>query len=255
MPLAYAVRDDAVLGNPLPALAADSPHSEANGSIEDEMVARVSQADPLYRDDNTKVHNYLEEAARSASYAASIKPCQRGKNGKDAWLSLVRHHAGKNKWDLEIKRNNEFLLNRQWKVQSNSPLSSFISQHRSAYISMEQCAEHADFQLPNGQTRAKYLLDAILCNDALLQEAMAMVRNDNAPGGKMRDFESAASCLLPHDPAPKRRGAVSTKRDHSLVLEVKLEVSSSISGKPSIGKTGVEFRYCKKDEFRKLSKE
>ena len=256
MPLAYAVRDDAIPGNPLPALAADSPHSEACGSIEDEMVARVSHADPSYRDDNAKVCYYLEEAARGASYAASIKPYQRGKNGRDAWLSLSRQHAGKDKWDLEIKRNDEFLHNRQWKGQSNFPLSSFISQHRNAYISMEQCAEHAEFQLPNGQTRVKYLLDAILCNDAPLQAAMDMVRNDDVPGGKMRDFESAASCLLPHDPAPKQKGAVGTKRDHGLVSEAKLEVSSSTSGKPpSIGKTGVEFRCCKKDEFRKLSKE
>ena len=84
---------------------------------------------------------------------------------------------------------------------------------------------------------------------------MAMIMNNDVPGGKMRDFESAASYLLPHDPVAKRKGAAGTKRDHSLVLEAKSEVSSSTSGKPSIGKTRVEFRYYKKDEFRKLSKE
>ena len=84
---------------------------------------------------------------------------------------------------------------------------------------------------------------------------MAMVRNDDVPGGKMRDFESAASHLLPCDPVAKRKSAAGTKRDHSLVSEAKLEVSLSTSGKPSIGKTGVEFRYYKKDKFKKLSKE
>ena len=145
VPLAYVARDDVVPGTPLPALAADSPHSEVYGSIEAEMVARVSHADPLYRDDNAKVYYYLEEATRSTSYAASIKTYQREKNGRDVWLSLVRQYAGKDKWDLEIKKNNEFLHNRQWKGQSNFPLSSFVSQHRNAYISMEQCAEHVEF--------------------------------------------------------------------------------------------------------------
>ena len=97
VPLAYVVRDDVVPGNLLPALAADSPHSELYGSIEAEMVARVSHADPLYRDDNAKVYYYLEEATSGTLYAESIKPYHRGKNGRDSWLSLVRQYAGKDK--------------------------------------------------------------------------------------------------------------------------------------------------------------
>ena len=82
--LAHFMRDDVVPGTPLPALAANSPHSEACSSIEAEIVSRVSHADPLCRDDNAKVYYYLEEATRGTLYAVSIKSYQRGKNGRDA---------------------------------------------------------------------------------------------------------------------------------------------------------------------------
>ena len=52
------------------------------------QVARASHDHPLYKGDNAKVYYYLEEATRSTSYAASIKPYQRGKDGRGAWEAL-----------------------------------------------------------------------------------------------------------------------------------------------------------------------
>ena len=84
VPLSCVTRDDIVLGNPFPSLAADSLNSEAHGSIKVEIVARVSHANPSCRHNNNKVCYYLEEDTRGASHAASIKPYQRGKNGRDS---------------------------------------------------------------------------------------------------------------------------------------------------------------------------
>ena len=64
---------------------------------------------------------------------------------------------------------------------------------------MEQYAEHADFQLPNGQTRVKCLLDAIVCSDVGLQAVIAMIRINNRPDGKLNTFEDAATYLLQYD--------------------------------------------------------
>jgi len=47
----------------------------------------------MFRDDNAKVYYLLEEATRSTGYAASIKPFQRLKNGRGAWLALVAQYA------------------------------------------------------------------------------------------------------------------------------------------------------------------
>ena len=70
---------------------------------------------------------------------------------------------------------------------------------------MQQCAEHVSFQLPNQRSCVKFLLDAIECNDVPLQASMTLIRNDDAPTGKMNNFESTASFLLPHDPVSKKR--------------------------------------------------
>ena len=59
----------------------------------------------------TKVHYYLEESIRINQHAALTKPCQRKKNIRDYWLSLVRKYSVKDKWEKEIKKVDDFTLN------------------------------------------------------------------------------------------------------------------------------------------------
>ena len=77
---------------------------------------------------------------RATSYAASIKPYQKTKNERDAWLALSSQYAGKDKWEAEIKRYEQLLHTRMWKGQSNFALERFIAQHRNAFVSMQQAA-------------------------------------------------------------------------------------------------------------------
>ena len=65
---------------PAPTLAPNQPHSTEHGSVEGELIARASHTLALFRDDNSVVYYQLEEAIRGTSYAASIKPFQRGKD-------------------------------------------------------------------------------------------------------------------------------------------------------------------------------
>ena len=85
IPLSYVTRPDAAVPVVVPPLAHDLPHSELHGSVEDELVARASHTYPLFKDDLSQVFYYLEEATRGISYAASIKPYQRSKNGRESW--------------------------------------------------------------------------------------------------------------------------------------------------------------------------
>jgi hypothetical protein len=181
---------------PAAALAQNQPHSHEHESVTGELVARASHEHALFRDDNASVYHYLEEATRSTPYAASIKPFQRRKDGRGAWLALLGQYAGNDKWEAEIKIQEAVLHTRTWKGQSNFSLESFISQHRNAYVSMEACAEHVQYQLPNQHSRVGFLLDAIQNNDAGLQAAIASVRTDDGPNGKRNDFEAAATHLL-----------------------------------------------------------
>ena len=141
IPLAYVIREKVAVPAAAPPLATDQPHSTLHGSVEAELVARASHGHPLYRDDNSAVYYALEEATRTTIYAASIKPFQHATDGRGAWLAMIGQYAGEDKWQSEIKRQDDLLHTRQWKGQSNFSLESFIGQHRNAFVSMTQCAE------------------------------------------------------------------------------------------------------------------
>ena len=262
IPLAYVTREEVVPQGPVPPLAANLPHSDVYGSVEAELIALATHNHPLFRDDNAEVYYALEEATRATQYAASLKPFQRGKDGRSALFAIKNQYAGEDKWESERKRQEEVMHNRIWKGQSNFSLEKFVGQHRNAYVMLQQCAEHIAYQLPNERTRVTYLLDNIQCADATLQAAIAAVRQDKGPNGMMNDFEAAVAYLLPSDPvARKRASATGTKRDQSQISDSTgeekrdtAEVSAATGAKPSRGKTGVEFRFYKLKEYQQLTK-
>ena len=193
----------------------------------------------------------MDEATRSTVDALYIKPFQRRKDGRGACNAIITHYAVEDKWRAELKIQDELLHSRKWKVQSNYTLERFVAQHRNAFVSMTQCAEHVDYQFPNELTRVTYLLDAIENNDTPLQAAMALCRNDQDPGGKMNDFEATAAFLLPHDPVDTKI-ASGTKRSHAMVSFIDGNVASA-STKVSTGSTGVAFRYYDTEEYNTLT--
>ena len=255
IPLAYVIRNDPNVPA-IGAIAAGKPHSEEHGSIEDELIARATHTHALYREDNSSVYYLLEEATRSTSYAASIKPFQRKKDGRAAWLALSSQYAGKDKWEAEINRHEQFLHTRLWKGQSNFTLDKFIAQHRNAFVSMQAASEHVTYQLPNEHSRVGFLLTAIHCGDAGLQAAMASIKTDQSATGMRNDFEASASHLLPYDPVQKKRtDRTGGKRDSADISDVTGDIAnvSAFGGKKGIGKSGVHLRYHSPDEYKKLS--
>jgi hypothetical protein len=253
IPLSYVTRETVTPTNILPPQAQDRPHSIENGSVEGDMIAFASHDHPSYRDDNAQIYYYLEEATRGTPYAATLKPFQRRKDGRTALLSIRSQYAGRDKWDAEIKRQDDLIHTRKWKGQNNFSLEKFIAQHRNAFVSMQQCAEHVSFQLPNELTRVGYLLDAIETSDAGLQAAMAQITTDDGPNGKRNNFEAAASYLLPYDPVAKKRAG---KRDQEAIIgDTNATVGATFGDKPGIGKSGVHLWFYKPDEYKQLTGE
>ena len=125
IPLAYVSREVVDVTAPAPALATGRPHSEIHGSVEAELIAQAYHTHTLYRDKKSKLYYKLEEAMRGTSYAASIKPFQRRKDGLGAWTSLKRQYSDNDKWQSEIKRQDDLLHTRVWKGQSNFTLKRF----------------------------------------------------------------------------------------------------------------------------------
>ena len=93
IPLAYVIQIDPQVPGPAPTLAPNQPHSTEHGSVEGELIVRASHTHALFRDDNSVVYYHLEEATRGTSYAASIKPFQRGKDGRGAWKALTSQYC------------------------------------------------------------------------------------------------------------------------------------------------------------------
>jgi hypothetical protein len=165
IPLAYVVRELVIPPAAATALEQHQPYSMEHGSIEAELIARAPHDHALYRDDNAEFYYKLKEATRGTAYADSIKPFQRAKNGRGAWLALTSQYAGEDKWEMEIKKMYNLLHTRRWKGQSNFLRERHTQRHRNAYVSMTACAQHVDYQLPNKHTRVGYLIDSIERND------------------------------------------------------------------------------------------
>ena len=259
IPLVYIIHDEPNPPAAAPPLAPGQPHSTKHGSVEAELIAWASHTHALFHNDNSDLYFLLEEATQGTQYAASIKPFQQHRDGNGAWKGLTSQYTGKDKWEAEIKKQEQLLHTRVWKGQSNFSLEHFISQHHNAYVSMSAFTEHVQYQLPNEYSRVGFLLDAIQCTDAELQATMASVKTDNGPNGLQNNFESAISHLLPYDPVAKKR-ATGIKQGSALIslAEVHDGPTTTIAAndsKPSIGKTWVHLRYHKHHEYKKLMQE
>lgn len=257
IPLSYVIRENVAVPAVAPPLATNRPHSDEHGSVERELVARASHNHPLFRNDDASVYYHIEEATRGTTYAASLKPYQRGKQGGLAWIAIKSQYAGEDKWEGEIKKQEALLHSRKWRGQSNFSLEAFIAQHRNAFVSMQACAEHIPYQLPNEHSRVGYLLSGIQTTDAGLQAAMASVETDSGPTGKRNNFESCASHLVKYDPvAKRRRDQAGHKRGSAEIsgVEEEREIGATASGpKAGIGKTGVHLRYHTSAEYKDLT--
>ena len=170
-----------------------------------------------------------------------------------AWKAFTSQYAGKDKWEAEIKHQEQLLHTRVWKGQSNFSLENFISQHRNAYVSMQASAEHVQHQLPNEHSRVGFLLEAIQCSDPGLQAAMASIKTDKGLEGMRNNFEATPAHLLPYNPVAKKRSS-GQKRCSAQISSV-VDTSNATMKKPSIGKTGVHLPYYETGEYRNLSRE
>ena len=252
-PISNVIREDVVPAQPAPALAADMPHSDEHGSIQEELKMRISHTGALYRDDNQCVFDDIEAATRGTKYAASIAPFKRRRDGRGAFMALRAQFAGPAMWDQEARTSNEFLLTRKFTGGTSLTLERYLGQHRAAHVSIERCAEHVQCQVHDERTRVGYLLDNIEVGDADVKAALAAIRGDDTPTGKRNNFEEAVAYLIPTDPVKKkgRKG----KRGAAEISSTQARGTSKTPLKSGVGTTGVALRYHSPKEYAKLSED
>jgi hypothetical protein len=249
IPLTYVIRANVAVADPPPPLTANKPFSAEHGSVPADMVALASHTHACFSLDNATVYHLLVAATQATQYAASVTPFDASKDGRGAYLALTRQFAGPDKWREELRKQKE-VLTRKWTGRSSITLETFCSHHRHAHVLMSQCSQHIHVELPTGYTRVEALLEAIECDDASLQAALAQIRTDESATGPHHDFEAAVTIIVPQCPVARKRG-VSGKRANAQISSM-----TGIGGaKPRIGtgKTGVPLRFHVTKEFVKLT--
>ena len=246
IPLYYVVRPESGVAVAPPPLLPDQAYSEEHGSVENELIARASHTHALWKNDNRMVFEIIERATRgNPAFSGTITSFRRNKDGRGAYMAFQSQHAGKDVWERSIQAANFFLHNGKWNGVGNIKFITHASKHRSMYIDLCEAAEHVDVECPNERSRVTWLLDSIDCKDADLLAAVAAIKQDEA--GKRSIFEDAVTFIIPCCPVEKKK----VKRTH---FNGTVAASNGLNTKlkSGIGKTGVELRFHKHDEFWKL---
>ena len=247
-PLSYIIRPDKMAPDPLPPLERGKPWSEIYGSIRNEMEFCLSHDHPVFDDDNQAMFNLIHDSLQGTQYSATINPYKRKKDGLGAWKALNDQHAGKDRWDAEVKRESLFLTSNIWKGNGSVTLSKHATKHRNAYISLETCSLHVDYQIPNERTRVKYLLDSIrACTVPGVQARIASIEGDE--NGKRNNFEMAVTHLLPADPV------IESSKNRRHTGNNKQGVIAGVTIQSGKGKSGVNLRWHPTKEYKALNDE
>jgi hypothetical protein len=96
-PLSYVICEIAMVNPVSPVLQVGEPFAVEYGSVEGEMIARLSHTHPLFKSDNGQVFDVIEAALHGTSISPSIAQFHKTRDGRAAYLALVSQHAGRDK--------------------------------------------------------------------------------------------------------------------------------------------------------------
>ena len=178
-PLAYVIRESKNIPAQIPDAQNGTPHADEYNSIDEQMIALSPHGTATYCQDNTTVWHKIEEANPGTSYANNISPFKMLKDGRGDFKAIIDQHAGNDKYMTNIKKAEKVFQQLKWKGTGNYLLENHCNHHQKNYIKMENTAQKIPYQLPDGGTRVRYLLDSIESSDPQLQSTMAMIRTND----------------------------------------------------------------------------
>lgn len=244
--LSYVIRD---LENPgaVPALDPNKATGTDYNSIMDELIAYAPLQGEGYVSDNATVFQILQDMVSGRSFESSIKQFQRTQNGRSAYLALCQHNMGSAKWDKIVQEAETYVMKREWDGKNaRFTLKSHINKHREANNDMVRAADHIAYEVPNEHTRVKSITST---NGTVL----AAVTNIHADPNRRGNFEAAADFLLLTTEMQKGSTNASGGGGRQRISAIKQGGGSKANA--CKGETGVELRYHKRHEYRKLNEE
>jgi len=169
-----------------------------------------------WEEDNATVFGILQEMVRDVSMSSSLKTHQRSRDGRQAYLSLIKHNLGSAQWDKVIIRAEEVQNSRVWNGRnSRYSLKRHIDMHRDAYNDMVRSKDHVQYKAPNEHTRVSRLLRSIQASQ--MASIAAAKTTIEATPSKREIFEEAADFLILN--APQIKPSIQTQRVSPLMSE------------------------------------
>ena len=249
VPLAYVLREEVespdITGEPLGEGDNSMPHSINYDGFYEELIARFSHDDPAFRIDNKTVFNHLNNGLAGTIYQSSMKPFSRNKNGRAAIIALKLHHMGSARWQQLVEESDKKLNRYEWNGKSQRfTLTKHINTHRMAHNDILRAAENIRVSIPPEEQRVTRLLNSLKSTDPRIISVKTQVYAD--PNGLGVDFEQVADLLMRSAPQEDKTTL------HHRISAIKGKELNRLSSR---GKSGVEFRYYKRAEYNRLTKE
>jgi hypothetical protein len=95
VPLAYVVRENVEI-------PPGTDPSEGYITVAEEMIARALHRNQAYANDSMEVWSYMANITRAHDFWTYVKPAQRTKDGRRAFLLLLNHFLGPNNVDSMV---------------------------------------------------------------------------------------------------------------------------------------------------------
>ena len=231
------------------------PYSEEHGSVEMVLIERATHNDPLYTQDDRMLFDKLAAAWSGTELDTCITAqMQRSKKGRLLYQQSVREFANKAKWMEIVTKCEETLTTSKFHGNGNKySMNMHISRHRVAFSRMEVASRQGKvtFALPDETTRVRHFITSMEdCKDQKLISRIENVLCDDLPEGKNNNFDACVQHLLPACPVYARRKKHNNSNDNEGNKNISV---SSVNLKQGKGSTGVDLRWHKADEYRKLS--
>jgi hypothetical protein len=163
IPLAYVVRKDQAVPDAMP----------PNGypTVQDAMIARAAHFtvaadgtfvnDPTYISNREKVYEIIAKITRDHACWTYVKPAQKTRDGRMAYLGLYQHFLGPNNVDNMATMAEDKLKSTVYNgEQRRWDFEKYVNVHKSQHSIMEGLVEHGYTGI-DPRSKVRYLLDGI----------------------------------------------------------------------------------------------
>ena len=178
---------------------------------------------------------------------------KQNRQGRALWMAARTEWAGDDSWNAIIARNRNIYETAKFTGTGITySLRKHVSKFRVAFSQLQLANEQpgVSVTIPNDQTKVRYLLNSIECDDVGLKSRMEIVRSNDT---MKNNFDQTAQYLQEADPVFRR--SIQQGGGSNSGKPIKNATASQLNLKQGVGETGVEFRWYPREEYQALSKE